>query len=453
MRTQPAIQRPHAMPHDDSLPGLDVLLDPSRIGGLLEPHLLPGVTLLGAPRATHVRYKQATSALVAYAAEVRLPDGDEPHPWIFYGKSYTPEHFAMNAGKRASRRWCDSPIIDPVVAVPDAALMFYAFPNDCGLTGLRLFATHRRVRRALYESFPEFPRAVWRISEKWLAVEVVRYKPEKRAVVRVTTRAARRAGGDERSLCAYIKTYTQRHGEMIAARFPAQHDRVPPGGPAVPRIRSIACDGRALVLESLAGSDLRAVLQQPHAERVFADVGAALAALHHTPCERWPHGGPAAARRSLAATARALAATRSDAGLEFARAYTRLQVAPPDESGGAALLHGDFHPGQVLVRADGLGFLDFDRAHRGDPCADVGNFLAHLHPAAPELPPGASPAWTAAFVAAYERAAGSCLDPNRLRFWTALGLLQLAGRPFRNLEFDWRTTTARLARASAEVLA
>jgi hypothetical protein len=31
--------------------------------------------------------------------------------------------------------------------------------------------------------------------------------------------------------------------------------------------------------------------------------------------------------------------------------------------------------------------------------------------------------------------------------------LQLAGRPFRNLEFDWRTTTARLARASAEVLA
>src|SRR5512134_466847 len=47
-------------------------------------------------------------------------------------------------------------------------------------------------------------------------------------------------------------------------------------------------------------------------------------------------------------------------------------------SGGrAALIHGDLHPGQVLV-SDGPVLLDWERAGAGDPEEDLGNLAAHL---------------------------------------------------------------------------
>ena len=41
-------------------------------------------------------------------------------------------------------------------------------------------------------------------------------------------------------------------------------------------------------------------------------------------------------------------------------------------------IHGDLHHRQVVIGDEGIGLLDFDRAVIGDPCADLGNFVAHL---------------------------------------------------------------------------
>lgn len=38
---------------------------------------------------------------------------------------------------------------------------------------------------------------------------------------------------------------------------------------------------------------------------------------------------------------------------------------------GDCLLHGDFHPGNVMVSEDGVFFLDWMTACKGDPCADA----------------------------------------------------------------------------------
>jgi aminoglycoside phosphotransferase len=43
-----------------------------------------------------------------------------------------------------------------------------------------------------------------------------------------------------------------------------------------------------------------------------------------------------------------------------------------------ALIHRDFHEGQVLTDGETATMLDFDTAATGDPAQDIGNFLAHL---------------------------------------------------------------------------
>jgi aminoglycoside phosphotransferase (APT) family kinase protein len=47
---------------------------------------------------------------------------------------------------------------------------------------------------------------------------------------------------------------------------------------------------------------------------------------------------------------------------------------------GEALLHRDFHPGQILFSRDsaGIGVLDWDDAALGEPELDLGNLEAHL---------------------------------------------------------------------------
>lgn len=56
---------------------------------------------------------------------------------------------------------------------------------------------------------------------------------------------------------------------------------------------------------------------------------------------------------------------------------------------GDRLLHGDFHPGNIILSATGPVVIDWPNAVRGDPHADVARTLLMLRAGA--LPPGASP--------------------------------------------------------------
>lgn len=71
---------------------------------------------------------------------------------------------------------------------------------------------------------------------------------------------------------------------------------------------------------------------------------------------------------------------------------------------GDATLHGDFHPGNILVTADGPRVIDWGEASHGDPAADVARTMLLLTPesAAGSLPQGPpASALIAAFAHAY----------------------------------------------------
>ncbi len=92
---------------------------------------------------------------------------------------------------------------------------------------------------------------------------------------------------------------------------------------------------------------------------------------------------------------------------EMKEAVLRVLAALPDGQGDS-LLHGDFHPMNVLMSGNGPVVIDWDNVHRGNPLADVGRTLLLLRSAgrhAAELIPGAEPAQAErgvdAFVDAY----------------------------------------------------
>lgn len=120
---------------------------------------------------------------------------------------------------------------------------------------------------------------------------------------------------------------------------------------------------------------------------------------------------------------------------------------------GAATVHGDFHPGTVLVSGRELCLLDPGTAARGDPAADLATFVAHLEAGRADgrIPDAVCPAVEEGLLEGYQSAGGH-VDPVRYRLHAAAALLRQAWRPFRDRTPDWPLITDHLVEAAAERL-
>jgi aminoglycoside phosphotransferase (APT) family kinase protein len=89
------------------------------------------------------------------------------------------------------------------------------------------------------------------------------------------------------------------------------------------------------------------------------------------------------------------------------------------------LVHGDFRPANLLVEDGRVStILDWELAHVGDPCEDLGWHLAPYY-RGEHLIEGL---WTAEdFLRRYENAAGVAVDRAAVRFWAVFAHYKLAG--------------------------
>ena len=189
------------------------------------------------------------------------------------------------------------------------------------------------------------------------------------------------------------------------------------GGIRVPRIfEMLAVNGRpGLVVERISGKDLLAeIAAKPW--RVWA-IGGACGRLHAR--LNAVAAGPALPelRERLAGRIR----RSSDIPERFAAHALRELTDLPE---GDRLLHGDFHPGNVLRAGEELVVIDWPNATRGDPHADFARSTLMLRLG--DLPPGAP--WLirlgakfarVLLTASYERAYRSevSVDPGLHRRW------------------------------------
>jgi aminoglycoside phosphotransferase (APT) family kinase protein len=169
----------------------------------------------------------------------------------------------------------------------------------------------------------------------------------------------------------------QRSAEVQAAAMRAVRDG---GGPAPRFDEMVEIDGRpGIVMERIEGADMLTILgRKPWT--VFS-VGGAMgrthAALHAVAAPTTLPDLVGALRRSVSSHERVPDELR-------AGVLARLGALPAGER----LLHGDFHPGNIMSTASGPIVLDWPNATRGDPMADVARTTLTIRMG--ELPPGSS---------------------------------------------------------------
>jgi aminoglycoside phosphotransferase (APT) family kinase protein len=97
----------------------------------------------------------------------------------------------------------------------------------------------------------------------------------------------------------------------------------------------------------------------------------------------------------------------------------------PPAAGGTAIVHGDFRLGNLMVGESGLAaVLDWELVHRGDPLEDLGWFCVRAWRFGEDARPAGGLGSIEELVTGYERAAGTAVDRDALRWWRVLGTLR-----------------------------
>jgi hypothetical protein len=227
--------------------------------------------------------------------------------------------------------------------------------------------------------------------------DVVRYKPGRRAVIRLPGAYAKlRADG-----------------------------RAPVELPGTPRV--LEHRPGLTVYEAVPGTPLRECSRAPW----MAAVAEALARLHATRADLPLHDLEAEAR-DLRAAAETAAAIGADPGDLAGRLLAELATVAP----ASATIHGSFHDDQVLVSAAGVTLLDLDSAAIGHPLFDVGEFASYLTAAGHDEARG--------------RFLEACGAGRDALLFEAAALLRWSSLPFRTLEPGWPETVRRRVELARE---
>ncbi len=442
------------IPVDERLPGLSALLDAEWVRVLLGQRLggIPGK--IEDCRVSYIRYKPATSCIIAYTLKCSREIFGRSSQYLLYAKVYSEANFQIALEKTRVHRWVNLLGTDPVISLPENRAILFLFPNDLVIDGLRVLSDPKKVQRILYEHFDKYPEKEWRISDRSLRLTTVRYKPERRVVLYCKTRVFNRRTKESDKIRAYLRLYADDRGADV---FSLQKNlyMLAKKSRAFMIARPIAYlpERRLLIMKDLRGKPLLDALMEGQGLNAIARVAKALVPLHraeiHQLTER-RFDSYLDDAKSTAEMLRYIAPEVADCADEILSNLENYRYL--EERRKFGFVHGDFYYGQALLQKNSVAFIDFDRSHLGDVNADIGNFCAHLRLLCLQgrLTNGAG--LEKDFKRIYQEASAEKLDKDSVTFWTAYGLFQLSVGPFRRLETGWRKKTENLLEECRKIL-
>lgn len=442
------------IPVDEQLPGLSALLDAEWVRALLGRRLkgIPGK--IESCRVSYIRYKPATSCIIAYTLQCTREIFGRSSQYLLYAKIYSEADFKIAYEKSRSHRWVNLLGTDPVIPLPEKRAIFFLFPNDFVIEGLRVLSDPKKVQRILYEHFEKYPEKDWRISDRLLRLATVRYKPERRVVLHCKTRVFNRTTEESDKIRVYFRLYGDDHGASV---FSIQKNLY--GLARKNRMFKIARpiaylpERRLLIMKDLRGKPLLEALIEGQGFNAIARAARALVSLHgaeiHQLDERRIDSYLDDARSTAEMLRRIMpgAARRADEILNILENHKYLQRRPR-----FGFVHGDLYYGQALLQKNSVAFIDFDRSHLGDINADIGNFCVHLRLLRMQGRLADKTDLERGFKTVYQEVSGEKIDEDSFTFWTAYCLFSLSVGPFRRLETDWRKKTEGILEECQKIL-
>jgi aminoglycoside phosphotransferase (APT) family kinase protein len=187
-----------------------------------------------------------------------------------------------------------------------------------------------------------------------------------------------------------------------------------PGGLGAGYLVSRFVDG-----ETIARKILRDDTFAGARDRLAADCGRALAAIHSIPTD----AVPGLERTDQVAQYRQVLDDFGDPHPTFEHAFRWLEANRPPSSGDA-VVHGDFRLGNLLVGPDGLeAVIDWELAHIGDPMEDLGWLCTRAWRFGSDAPVAGVGPYDQLFDA-YAAASGRPVDRDVVLWWEVLGTLK-----------------------------
>ncbi len=315
----------------------------------------------------------------------------------------------------------------------------WLYPRDPDLPGLvRAVYPHEMAALLTEHRVLDQP-----VAERQVSLEMIGYRPRRRAVVKVTVATA------SGPVNLFVKVLRERAFAEVLRR----HELLFGAGIPAPVVAAATSDF-LLVLRELPG--------RPLAVAIFDDTPPCTAeqligVLDAMPAEvasltRRPPWSDAVDHYATM-VARALpAAERQLAWMSRTVAGGLAGIAPGDEP-----THGDFHEGQLFVSAlpggggrPGIsGILDVDTAGPGRRADDLACLIAHLSTV--QRMNAAQAARVQDLLTRWVPVFDRRVDPTELRLRSAAVIISLATGPYRAQEPDWETETWNILR-SAEML-
>jgi tRNA A-37 threonylcarbamoyl transferase component Bud32 len=412
---------------DPAIPGLRALLDPDEFAHRLRR--ASGRHDLEAARATYIKYQPGLNCLVGY--QMKLGQISVP----VHATAYRADA-ALKLDKARREPGISGHLGPGHIALHDCGAVASIFPNDRKVKAIRLLCSDQTCKNLLGELLPAQPKT-------WdCAVRPIAYKPQLRYVACLH---------DGKEAFAVVKCYREK--DYAAAKRNAQA-LTPSRDLRLPRLISFSDSAALLALEWSVGRSLSEVIGGLSVEKdVLEEVGAALASLHR----QEPAGVPALDRKAeavgLAKVADALSALCPHLGRRARTVARKLGTRLVDLPRQERPLHGDFYTTQVLVSQAGVVILDLDLMVRGDPAADLGNFIAYLilENLRGVLSASRVADLSDSLISGYRRSA-PLVRPDRIGLYTAVGLLKRGLKPFRYRQSDWPEQTEALLERLEQLL-
>ena len=234
----------------------------------------------------------------------------------------------------------------------------FQFPDDPLLPGLADAAHPEAALRLLN-------RHVLAVGSRRARVEVIRYRPGSRAVLRHSV-------GRTRCFARVVRPAAL--GPLLAAREPVGRS-----GFVLPRLAGSWADGGVIWVSEIPGRNLRRHIRRGNTPDPTPLLDGLQSLWAQNPAA---HGGPPfnlAGAYGRAKRAFRHKVSEGDPASRTLRAVTGILDPFVTSWQPTSMAHNDFYDDQMLALPDGrLALVDFEEAGPGDPMLDVGNFLAHL---------------------------------------------------------------------------
>lgn len=418
-------------------PGFLQAMRTDEVASLVQAHLTHDATLLELV-PDYVRWKDRDGSLVGHRATVQF--GSEVVQTYVTARTAAPMRLASEAERLRHREEEDHGGLRAFAFLPERDLLLLAFPLDRAMHDLRRLCRASKLRSLVAAVCPTIVPDGLRFSKSRSQFTLVRYKPERRAVLHWQVGIVDSGKVTTSRPSIWIRC----HAEAQAARTQAATEAAAAAGIRCPRTIGIAHE--RLAIESHVDGRTWSPLQASNGDD-FAAAARVVARLHATPPPSTLPQHHALAELDLVLIA-AEDLGRLDPRLGgLARSLADRLSHDVPKATPLVFAHGDLHPGQVLLDADSAALVDFDRAC----AAPVAHDLATLVAQCASLDPQRGARIGRDFVAAYA-AHGELPSRPDLAWWTGCAMVRNATTPFRRLQPDWRARSAALLGLAERVL-